>query len=99
MLIGCRKEKSAFIDRKSTDSTLMMVDENHAVVYNVLTGKDEVVEVLIDLPDGTIKIDEHGDTLYWLGGDVSGQGEYISSEEWERYCKKMKELYKKWNCR
>ena len=48
-----------------------------------------MVEVCHDIPDGTIKVSDQGNALYWLCGDTTGKGEKISAEEWKAYCKKM----------
>ena len=76
------------------DSTLYQVDKDHAIIYNTITHKYEHIKVDTELDDGTIKITETGDTLYWLGGDTFGEGEYISKEKWQAYCKEMEELHK-----
>lgn len=93
--MGCNRQKSVPTTKQLSDSSIMMLDEFHTVIYNTITGKDEVIGVCYDIPDGTKKITPSGDTLYWLGGDTTGVGKYISSEEWEIECKKLEDLYKK----
>jgi hypothetical protein len=95
LLFGCTHNSQTSLN-DSEDSTLYKIDENHAVIYNISTGKDEVVKLASEMEDGTIKVTDNGDTLYWLGGDTFGKGEYISKEEWHTYCKEKEELYKRY---
>ena len=95
MILGCAQNNKVPSDN-SEDSTLYQTDESHAVIYNMKTGKNEVIKIASEKEDGTIKVTEDGDTLYWLGGDTFGQGEYISKEKWQKYCKEMDELHKKY---
>ena len=96
LVIGCGKDKVVPSSQRLSDSSIMVLDGAHAVIYNTVTGEDEIVEVCRDIPDGTVKVTDRGDTMYWLGGDVTGQGEFISAEEWKEYCRKMDELHKKY---
>ena len=99
MVIGCGRKKIIPTSQQLSDSSIMTVDETHIVIYNTITGKDEIVEECHDIPDGTIKVTDQGDTLYWLAGDVTGQGKYLSSKEWKAYCREMEEFYKEYDCK
>ena len=97
LIVGCgKKNRTIPTSQQLSDSSVMVMDESRAVIYNTATGEDEIVEVCRDIPDGTVKVTAQGDTMYWLGGDVTGQGEFISAEKWKEYCRKMDELYKKY---
>ena len=96
LVMGCNGQKSVPATKQLSDSSIIMLDEFHTVIYNTVTGKNEIIGVSHDIPDGTIKIISSGDTLYWLGGDTTGVGKYISSEEWKNHCKEMEEFYKKY---
>jgi hypothetical protein len=93
LLLSCTYNNQASSSNEE-DSTLYQVNEDDAVIYNMITHKNETIKVATELDDGTIKITETGDTLYWLGGDTFGEGEYISKEKWQAYCKEMEELHK-----
>lgn len=93
-LLGCTYSNQV-PSSNDEDSTLYQVDEDYAVIYNTITHKNELIKVAKELDDGTIKVTEAGDTLYWLGGDTFGEGEYLSKEKWQAYCKEMDELHKK----
>ncbi|MBO5602720.1 MAG: hypothetical protein J5957_09000 [Prevotella sp.] len=96
LVMGCYRQKSVTATKQLSDSSIMMLDEFHTVIYNTVTGKDEIIGVSHDIPDGTKMITSSGDTLYWLGGDTTGVGKYISSKEWKIKCKEMEDLYKKY---
>ena len=95
VMIGCAHNNKVPSDN-SEDSTLYQTDESHAVIYNMKTGKNEIMTIAPKIKDGDIKIADNGDTLYWLEGDTLGRGEYISKEKWQKYCKEMDELHKKY---
>ena len=99
LVIGCGKDKVVPSSQQLSDSSIMVLDGSHAVIYNTVTGEDEIVEVCRDIPDGTVKVTDQGDTLYWLGGDTMGQGEYIPANKWKAYCREMEEFYKEYGCK
>jgi hypothetical protein len=58
---------------------------SNSVIYDIITGKDTIIEIFKELEDGAIYINQKGDTMYWLGGDIAGSGNYVSAKEWKEY--------------
>jgi hypothetical protein len=79
---------------EEVDSTVMMVEDGYGLIYDVKTGKTLKMKMATEIPDGDMKIDENGDTLYFLGGDNWGEGEYISAEKWKEHCEILEKLRK-----
>ncbi len=84
LLLGCCQNKQES-EYNGIDSTMLIVEGSNGVVYDITTGKDTILEIYKELEDGAIYINQEGDTMYWLGGDIAGSGNYVSAKEWKEY--------------
>ena len=84
LLLGCsqNRQESEYND---IDSTMSISEGSNSVIYDITTGKDTIIEIFKELEDGAIYINQKRDTMYWLGGDIAGSGNYVSAKEWKEY--------------
>ena len=79
--------KHAKINTSSEIDTTVLINDSFMVVYDMVTGKDTLVRIISEYEVGDMRIDDNGDTLFYVPDCVDVT--WVSAEEWHGFWEKQ----------